>query len=250
MTIEWNGKSALVTGAGSGIGAACARSLAASGAFVWVNDLNAEAAAALALEVGGTAIPGDVAEPGPWLNPILESGTLHAVVHSAGYDLSTPVGVTKREDFDQIYRVMLSGPFEITQRLLGPLRNAQGSCVVFIASVHALTTEKEMSAYASAKAGQVAMVKAMAQDLGQHLVRVLAVSPGYIETPLMDAWLASVENRDETLRWVAGLHLLGRLGKADQVASLVNFLASPHAEFINATNIIIDGGLTAQLPQN
>ncbi len=247
MKIDLTGKTALVTGAGSGIGAACARFLAEVGALVWVNDLDADRASLVASQIGGRALPGNVAEPGPWLNPLIAHGELHGLVHNAGYDMLSPVGSTDRADFDQLLRVQLTGPFEITQRLLPALQAANGAVVIHIASVHARATNPDTSAYAAAKGGQVAMINSMAQDLGKFGIRVLAVSPGFVDTGLIDAWAQSTPDPAATREFANGLHPLGRIGTPEDIAAFVTFLASPYAEFINATNLVIDGGLTTRL---
>lgn len=245
MRINLSGKAALVTGAGSGIGAACARALTEAGAFVWVNDLTPEQANPVAAEVDGSPLAGDVAEPGDWLSPVL-GGPLHILVHNAGYDLATRVGQTNRQDFDRILRVMVTGPFDMTQHLLPALKNAKGACVIHIASIHATCTTDEMSAYAGAKGALVSMVKSMCQDLGPHSIRVLALSPGYVETPLMDAWVETTPDPAATRSHANDLHPLGRIGRPEDIAAFVTFLASPLAEFVNGVNLIIDGGLTAR----
>lgn len=247
MKIDLTGQTALVTGAGRGIGEACARALADSGALVWVNDINPAEAAATASRIGGLPLPGDVAEPGDWLCPVLERGVLHALIHNAGYDLDTPVGQTDRTAFDRLLKVQLSGPFEITQRLLEPLKQAQGAAVIHIASVHARATNPAMAAYAASKGGQVAMVNSLAQDLGPHQIRALAVSPGFIDTSLLDDWVNASNDPAALRASVDALHPLGRVGTPEDIGNLIVFLASPLARFINATNIVIDGGLTTRL---
>ena len=243
MRIDLSDKIVLVTGAGSGIGAACARSAGESGAFVWVNDLRFETAHRTAAELGrAQTLPGDVAEPGDWLDPV---DRLDAIVHCAGYDLYTPVGQADMAEFDRLHQVMVRGPFDLTQRLL-PKMNA-GGCVLFIASVHALATEPGTSAYAAAKGAQISMIRSMAQDLGPAKIRVVAVSPGYVDTPLLGKWIESTPDPAATRAHAENLHPLGRIGRPEDVASLVTFLISPMAEFINGTNVVIDGGLTAQL---
>lgn len=247
MEIQLNGKTALVTGAGSGIGAACAKALAEAGAFTWVNDIDAEKASNVAQAIGGRALAGDVAQPGDWLDPVVDRGALHVLVHNAGYDLTTEVGKTDRPVFDRLLGVQLAGPFEMTQRLLEPLKRADGAVVIFISSVHAVATNAGMSAYAASKGGQVAMVHSLAQDLGEFKIRALAVSPGFIQTPLMDDWVNGSADPAATRSFAEKLHPMGRIGTPEDVASLVAFLASPLAEFINGTNVVVDGALCARL---
>jgi len=247
MTINFQGKTALVTGAGSGIGAACAHKFAQCGAYVFVNDIDPVRAESVAKEIGGTALAGDVASPGAWLDPVLERGELHALVHNAGYDLATRMGSTEMAAFDRLHRIQISGPFEMTQLLLPVLRAANGAIVIFVASVHGIATEPETSAYAAAKGALIAMVRSLCQDLGPDRIRALTVSPGYVDTPLLDLWMGSTPDPAATRAHAESLHPLGRMGQPEEIASLIAFLASPYAEFINGTNIVIDGGLTARL---
>ena len=239
------GRRALVTGAGSGIGEACAECLSQSGAKVWVNDIDANSASRVAEKIGGSPIAGDVADPGDWLQPVVEGGPLHVLVHNAGYDLNTPIGSTRRQDFERLFGVMVTGPFEMTQRLLPCLSAAGEACVIYVASVHATCTTREMSAYAAAKGALVSMVKSAAQDLGKYGIRCLSVSPGYVETPLLESWYQTTPNPAAARRRAHDLHPLGRVGKPSDIGAFVTFLASSQAEFINGANLIIDGGLTA-----
>lgn len=187
-------------------------------------------------------MPGDVAEPGEWLDPI---DRLDAIVHAAGYDLYSPVGDADMCEFDRLHRVMVRGPFDLTQRMVPHLN--PGACVLFVSSVHALATEPATSAYAAAKGAQVSMIRSMAQDLGPSKIRVVSVSPGYVDTPLLAKWIDSMPDPAATRAHAASLHPLGRMGRPEDIASLVTFLISTAAEFINATNVVIDGGLTAHL---
>ncbi len=247
MQIELANKTALVTGAGSGIGRGCAFALASAGAFVFVNDLDKDRAQAVADEVGGHALVGDVAEPGWWLDTVLARGPLHVLVHNAGYDLYTPVGETDMAAFKRLHEVMLSGPYDMVQLLLPSLKAANGAAVIFISSVHAQATTPNCSAYAAAKGGQVSMVRSMCQDLGPLGIRALSVSPGYVDTPLIRQWLDGSPDPAALLAKTKKLHPMGRIGTPEDVGSLVAFLASPLAEYINGVNLMIDGGLTARL---
>jgi NAD(P)-dependent dehydrogenase (short-subunit alcohol dehydrogenase family) len=247
MLIDLANKTALVTGAGSGIGRGCALALAEAGAFVFVNDLDAEKAGAVAQEINGQALTGDVAEPGDWLNPVLTKGPLHVLVHNAGYDLYTPVGETDMDAFKRLHAVMLTGPYSMVQLLLPSLKMANGAAIIFIASVHGQATTPNCSAYAAAKGGQIAMVRSMCQDLGPFNIRALSVSPGYVDTLLIRQWLDASRDPSTLLAKTQKLHPMGRIGTPEDIGGLVAFLASPLAEYINGVNVTIDGGLTARL---
>lgn len=243
-----HGRSALVTGAGRSIGEACARALSASGHHVWVNDIDEAEVIRVAGDVRGSAAVGDVTTPSEWIGPVLKGGPLHVLVHSAGYDLETPLADGDVDAFDRMLRLQMSAPFELTSRLLPLLTKARGAAVIFISSVQGGQTYPRMAAYAGAKAGQLGMVKSLALELGAAKIRVLAVAPGYIDSRLMEAWIQSTKNPTETRAHADALHPLGRIGTPADVGALVAFLASPAAAFINGTNIVIDGGLSARYP--
>jgi len=246
VNVDLGGKSFLVTGGGSGIGAACCRQLASAGAFVWVNDRNALAAEETARSIGtGKAVAGDVALPESWVDEI--QGPLHGIVNNAGYDLYSPVGETDMAAFEQLQRVMVTGPFALLQCLLPNLEAADGACVLFVSSVHGIATEPATSGYAAAKGAQISMVRSLIQDLGPKRIRAVNVSPGYVDTPLLSKWIDSTEDPAETRSHADGLHPLGRMGRPDDIAQVVTFLLSPLAEFVNGANIVVDGGLTAHL---
>jgi NAD(P)-dependent dehydrogenase (short-subunit alcohol dehydrogenase family) len=221
--------------------------LASAGAFVWVNDIDEASAVRVAKEIGGEPLPGDVAKPGPWLDPVLDRGALHGLVHNAGYDLSTLMGSTDMAEFERLVAIQVTGPYDMTQRLFPVLKEMHGACVVFIASVHATATAGDMGGYAACKGALVSMVRGLAYDMGRYGIRSVAVSPGYVDTPQMDQWVESSPNPAATRARANSLHPLGRIGTPEDVASLVTFLVSPLAEFINGANFIIDGGLTARL---
>ena len=247
MTIDLSGQVALVTGAGSGIGRACALSLASCGADVWVNDLSVDRAIAVAKEVDGHALPGDVGNPQDWITPMVSQKALHIVIHNAGYDLCARLAESDRMSVERLHQVMLTGPLEITRMLLNPLKAASGSCVLFIASIHSRVTTNDMAAYAAAKAGQIAIVNSRAQDLGPDGIRAVAVSPGYIDSPLMEEWLSAAEDPVALRASVNAMHPSGRIGTPTEVANLVTFLVSSKAAFITGTNVVIDGGISTKL---
>jgi NAD(P)-dependent dehydrogenase (short-subunit alcohol dehydrogenase family) len=252
VKIDLSNQSYLVTGAGSGIGAACGKFLGSAGAKVWVNDRNPDAAEAVVSRLRGDgavafAVPGDVGEPGPWLEPVAEGGALNGIVHCAGFHVPTVIGEAELAVFHCGLRAMVTGPFEITQRLLPNLTDARGACVVFVASVHAMTTEPGVSGYAAAKGAQVSMVRSMFQDLGPKRIRVLSVCPGYVDTPLLAEFFDSQPDPQAARDRADALHPMGRIGTPEDVAGLITFLVSPQAEFINGSSVVIDGGLTAML---
>ena len=123
-----------------------------------------------------------------------------------------------------------------------------GGCIVNTASVQALATTGQVSAYAAAKAGILGLTRDMARDLGRHNIRVNGICPGCIDTPMMDRSLARVPDRESVLRQMAGAIPLQRLGTSGDIANVILFLASPYAGYVTGAAILIDGGLMTRLP--
>jgi NAD(P)-dependent dehydrogenase (short-subunit alcohol dehydrogenase family) len=256
MNIRLDGRVALVTGAGEGIGRGCALALAAAGAEVIVNDINATTGAATVAGIqakGGRSrfIEADVSSEGAVQHMVVELQdnypALHILVNNAGINLFKGIENTTLEEWNKVFRVDMTGLYLVTRNTLPLLKAAQGASVINIASVHASLTVAYMTAYAAAKGGVVAMGRSLAQELGPYGIRVNSVSPGFMDTPLLDSWLATEPDPAETMARVNGFHPLGRIGKPEEIGNLIIFLASEFSSFITGANILIDGGLTTRL---
>ncbi len=241
-------KVAVVTGAGSGIGAACARRFAAEGAAVVIVDIDAEAgervAAALRAE-GHQArhVTCDVSLAADWQRLAQETLAAHGRVNvlvSNAYALAVkPVHELPEEDWHRVLDVCLTAAYLGVRALREPLLAARGS-VVAVSSVHASAGRAGFAAYAAAKGGLEALVRQLAVECGPAL-RVNAVAPGPIATPQW-RWSSEEDRRAEAEHTV-----LGRFGTPEEVASAAAFLASDEAGFITGATLPIDGGWRIRL---
>lgn len=245
-------KVAIITGAASGIGRATAKLFAAEGASVMIADLDepggAETVRAIA-EAGGTAEfrKADVASPGD-LQRLVEAttarwGGLH-VLHNNAYWAPTYRTVlnTTEEEWDRTQAVTLKSMYLLCRLTIPIMIEGGGGSIVNMASVSGVVGSRAFSAYAAAKGGVIALTKAMAQDFGKQGVRVNCISPGPIDTPAT----AELQKDPEWLQHQLGRLLLGRIGRPEDVASAVLFLASDESAFVTGHNLIVDGGATSR----
>jgi NAD(P)-dependent dehydrogenase (short-subunit alcohol dehydrogenase family) len=245
-------KTVLVTGAGSGIGAGIALRFAEAGYGVAALDIDGAAAeriaASLPREARKLHLTADVADEGQIRGAIEKAlsalGRLDVLVNNAGIEVNGSVTDLTVAEWDRQTGVNLRGTF-LTSKYAIPRMTAGSGAIVNISSVHALVSWAGSAAYDATKAGLIGLTRAMALDHGPAGIRVNAICPGYIDTPLMEKWLKSVSNREETLRQVLAVHPLGRIGTPRDVAEAALFLASDAASFISGTVLVVDGAMTA-----
>ena len=248
-----DGKVALVTGAGSGIGQAAALALSAAGASVVANDLDAarldETLAAIA-SVGGLAAPatGDVRSRTDVACAVEVArerfGGLDIVVANAAVSIYEQFEHLPEETIDLILDTDLKGALLCAQLAIPELKRRGGGSIVFISSVQAYVTLPGCVPYAAAKAGLVAAARALAPEVGRDGIRVNAIAPGTIDTPMLHRDLAGM-NREEAERFlvrVADANALGRIGTPQEVADVVVFLASEASRYVTGTTVVVDGG--------
>ncbi|HEX7080625.1 MAG TPA: SDR family oxidoreductase [Gammaproteobacteria bacterium] len=242
-------KVAVVTGAGSGIGRAVARKLAAAGARVVVSDIDEEGGhdTVAAIGAGGAEavfFKADTSRPEDNDALVAEAvkrfGGLHVAVNNAGIGgPMAPVGEYPIEGWDKVIAVNLSGVF-YGMRYQIPVMKRGGGSIVNMASILGQVGFRNSAAYVAAKHGVVGLTRNAAIEYARDNVRVNAVGPGFIKTPL-------IENLDaDTLKALEGLHPIGRLGEADEVAELVLWLCSDKASFVTGSYYAVDGGYLAQ----
>ena len=224
---------AVVTGAGAGIGKAIALRLAREGAWIVVNDLNADSAEATAAQInkaGGTAlaVSGDVSDPGDvdcaYAMGEQAWGRITLAVNNAGIVTQSPLAEMKIEDFDRMIAVHLRGCFLCCRRAIGPMLDAGSGTIINIASQLGQIGGVELAHYSAAKAGIIGLTKSLAREVSEKGVRVNAVAPGPIGTDLVMAL-------SEDWRKAKASELpLGHFGEPDDVAATVAFLASDDAK--------------------
>ncbi len=246
--LDLAGRTALVTGAGSGIGRACAERLAAAGARVLVVDVDGEAAAKVAAAIGGRAITAD-------LSVSAAADTLPAeidvLVNNAGLQFVAAVPDFPPERFAYLQTVMVEAPFRLIRRVL-PHMYAQGwGRIVNISSVHGLIASPFKSAYVTAKHGLEGLSKTVALEAATHGVTSNCVNPAFVRTPLVDQQVADqaaahgIPESEVIEKIMLDRAAIKRLIEPEQVAELVAYLCTPAAEFITGASIPMDGGWTA-----
>lgn len=243
MNLDLSGKVALVTGGGSGIGAACAHQLAHLGAYVVVADIRDPEPIASG-DADPLSLVVDVTDPeqvDAMVAAVLDRhGALDVAVNCAGIGMpvKAPVGETEYTEWRRLLSVNLDGTFLCMRSQLRAMTS--GASIVNVASVTGLVSVEGASPYASSKHGLIGLTKTAALDYAAAGIRVNAVAPGFIDTPLLRG------PDDETRRRLSAAHPLGRLGTADEVASAICFLTTPAASFVTGSVLVVDGGYVAR----
>lgn len=243
---RFDGKTALVTGASQGIGEAVAKRLAAQGAKVVLAARNEEKLAAVAAAIaadGGQALPFvlDVSQPESIPGRIKELpagfGEIDILVNNAGVTADNLLARMSLDEWNRVLTTNLTGAFALSREVVRGMMRRRFGRIVNVTSVVGLMGNAGQANYASSKAGLIGLTKSLARELGSRNITVNAVAPGYVETAMTDAL------PEKAREGLTGTIALGRLGKVDDIAWAVLYLASEEAGYITGETLNVSGGL-------
>jgi NAD(P)-dependent dehydrogenase (short-subunit alcohol dehydrogenase family) len=237
------GRRALVTGGASGIGAAVARRLAAEGADVVIGDLNADAGAEVAGEIGARAAYLDVTSPASAKEVTGEHGPFAILVNNAGTDEFGFFTETDPGLWERLLAVNLVGVLACTHAVLPAMQEAGYGRIVNIASEAGRVGSKGSAVYSAAKGGVIAFTKTIARENARFGVTANAIAPGPIDTPLLRGALEFGELGEKVIETMKSATQLRRLGRPEEVAAAVAFLASEDASYVTGETLGVSGGL-------
>jgi NAD(P)-dependent dehydrogenase (short-subunit alcohol dehydrogenase family) len=253
LNFRLEGRTALVTGAGRGIGRACALALAQAGAEVWLaartrGEIDAAAAEIRAAGGSAQAIALDVTNSGDLKAAIEAMPVLDVLVNNAGSNIPEPFVDVRESHLDRLLSLNVRAAFLAAQAaarkmLETPDRKSRGGAIINMSSQMGHVGAVNRTVYCMTKHALEGLTKAMALELAPHGIRVVSVAPTFIETPLYREMTAK---RPDFAGWVMDRIPAGRLGRPEEVAAAVVFAASPAASLVTGTSLVVDGGWTAQ----
>ena len=244
------GRVAVVTGGRGGIGSAICERFAREGATVYATDIQAGEGE---LPAGVTYIKHDVTQEADAIVVMQrvkeEHGKLDILVNAAGIEFEKTIEETSLEEWNLMFAINVTGTFLPSKYGLPLMREAGGGSIINFGSYDGFIADPELAAYCASKGAVHALTRAMACDHGKDGIRVNAICPGYIDTPMLQSFFGSAGDIDSLQKAVRDVHPLGIYGQPDDVANLVNWLAGDEARYASGQLWVLDGGLSAQVQQ-
>jgi len=245
-----DGKTALVTGAGSGIGEAIALCFAQQGAAVWVVDRDKPSGAATVDAIGkagGKAdfACADVSDPEAVLALASRLPTLDVLVNNAGIGHVGNLRGTSAADLDRMYSVNVRGPFNFCKAFVPAMLERRRGSVISIASIGGIVAVRDRLAYTISKFAVVGLTKSLALDHSHEGVRFNCICPGRVETPFVKVRLAEYPDPERAYREMASTQLNGRMARPGEIAAAALYLAADESEMVTGSSLMIDGGWSA-----
>jgi 2-keto-3-deoxy-L-fuconate dehydrogenase len=243
-------KNALVTGAGSGIGAAIARVLAEAGAHVWVTDVDLKGGASTVAQIvaaGGRAefVSLDVTDDNAITAAAARCGALDILVNNAGVGHVGSIGQTTASDLDRLYAVNVRGVFAVTKAFLPAMLERRQGSVINLASIGGVMAVRERCAYTTTKFAVVGLTKSLALDFSHTGIRFNAICPCRVETPFVQARLAEYADPIAARREMESTQLAGRMARPEEIAAVALYLASDEAAMVTGSTLMVDSGWSA-----
>jgi NAD(P)-dependent dehydrogenase (short-subunit alcohol dehydrogenase family) len=252
MSIKFDDKVALITGAGSGIGQSTALKLAEQGAHVVIVDLNIEAAnttKTLITDLGGKASSyqcdiANNAQVKEVIGTMLKKHAIDILINNAGIAHIGNLENTTEEDLDRVYNVNVKGAYNMMSTIIASMKERRSGVIVNIASIAASVGIEDRFAYSMSKGAILTMTYSVARDYIDHGIRCNCISPARVHTPFVDNFIEKnyPDNQEEVFAKLSKSQPIGRMGTVDEMSSLISFLCSDDAAFITGSNIPIDGG--------
>ena len=250
MDLRLDGRTALVTGAASGIGAATARRLAAEGALVVAADIDEVGATNVADEIGGSALALDVTDTAAVHAGIARIADriapIDILVNNAGSGQLAMFLDTREDDWQRVLQVNLIGAMACAHAVLGSMYERRCGSIVNVASEAGRVGAPGGTAYSAAKAGVLGFTRALAREAARYGVRVNAVAPGPIATPLLEHGTFATPIGARIKQELVAATVMGRMGQPDEVSGVIAFLASDDASFVTGETVAVSGGASMQ----
>jgi NAD(P)-dependent dehydrogenase (short-subunit alcohol dehydrogenase family) len=238
-------KTALITGAASGIGAALAETFAHAGAKVWIADQNEDQGRAHAERIGGTFVALDVANEPLCLQAAQNIGTLDILANVAGIGHVGSLVNTMAADLDRLYAVNVRGVFNCCKAFVPAMLERKSGSVINMASIAGVVAVRERLAYTTTKFAVVGFTKALALDHSHTGVRFNCICPGRVETPFVLARLKEYPDPQAAYRDMASTQLNGRMARPEEVAAAALYLAAEESAMVTGSTLMLDGGWSA-----